>query len=291
MVYFLNMSHPANAMFQQRRLLIATMHGKEEVMASLLEKALGVVCVTPENFNSDSLGTFSGEVEREDDPLTTLRNKCKLAMEQFSCDLVVANEGSFGPHPVSMFLPADDELVMLMDAKNDLEIVARELSGATNFRGQEIKSEHELSDFAQRVHFPSHSIILRSGENDNRKIIKGIRDHATLSASFEELMQTYGSAFAETDMRAMHNPMRMKVIAAATEKLVAKIQSQCPQCHQPGFDVTDVQKGLRCLLCGLPTQSTLSYLSTCKKCSYTSEQKFPHGKTEEDPMYCSFCNP
>ena len=54
--------------FSGRKLLIATMHQKEKAIAGILEKQLGVKCVVPENFNTDLLGTFSGEVEREDDP-------------------------------------------------------------------------------------------------------------------------------------------------------------------------------------------------------------------------------
>ena len=60
-------------MFKGRKLLIATMHKKEMAIAPILEKALGVKCVLPENFNSDLLGTFSGEIERKDDPLLTAK--------------------------------------------------------------------------------------------------------------------------------------------------------------------------------------------------------------------------
>ena len=58
-------------MFQNRQLLIATKHNKERVIAPLLEEALGVTCVVNDTFDTDTLGTFTGEVERTLDPLAT----------------------------------------------------------------------------------------------------------------------------------------------------------------------------------------------------------------------------
>lgn len=277
--------------FQNRQMLIATKHEKEKVIAPLLEKDLGVKCFVPENFDTDVLGTFTGEIERKDDPLITLRNKCLLSMEKYNCDLAVASEGSFGSHPAIFFVHADDELLMLIDKKNDLEIVARELSTETNFNGSEITSEKQLKDFAKQIMFPSHSLILRNEKDSQKKIIKGISDWETLTNTYKELVQTFGSAYAETDMRAMHNPTRMKVIEKATQKLVAKIFSQCPQCGTPGFDITEVKRGLPCNSCGFPTDSSLSYVYVCRKCSHKVEKMYPNNKTSEEPMYCQICNP
>ena len=112
-------------MFKGRKLLIATKHDKEKVIAPILEKELGVTCFVAENFDTDVLGTFTGEVERKDDPITTARNKCLMAMELNNCDLAIASEGSFGPHPAIFFVHADDEMLLFIDKKNDLEIIAR----------------------------------------------------------------------------------------------------------------------------------------------------------------------
>lgn len=89
--------------FSHRSLLIATKHHKEKVIAPLFENALHVSCFVSDEFDTDSLGTFTGEISREDDALTTVRKKCLLAMEKNNCDLVIASEGSFGAHP-SVFL-------------------------------------------------------------------------------------------------------------------------------------------------------------------------------------------
>jgi hypothetical protein len=83
----------------------------------------------------------------------------------------------------------------------------------------------------------------------------------------------------------------LKVIERAAIKLVEKINSLCPNCSMPGFEITNTQKGLPCNQCNFPTQSTLSYIYTCKKCFFIKEEKFPKGKHTEDPMYCYVCNP
>lgn len=278
-------------MFKDRRLVIATMHGKEKVIAPLLERELGVTCIVPEMLNTDLLGTFTGEREREDDPLTTARKKCLLAMELTGCDLGIANEGSFGPHPSLYFIGADDELVLFIDKKNNLEIIAREISTETNFNYKEISHEKELLEFANQVLFPSHGLILRKSRQEHTDIIKGITDMDTLLDTFKTMASKYSKLGVETDMRAMLNPTRMKVIEIATKKLIEKIQSTCPNCQMPGFSITDATTGLPCDLCGSPTRSVLAYIYQCRHCSFSEEKKYPHQKQTEDPMYCDRCNP
>lgn len=278
-------------MFKGRKLLIATKHEKEKVIAPILERELGVKCFIVDGFDTDKLGTFSGEVERTDDPITTARNKCLMAMELANCDLVISSEGSFGPHPTIYFVPADDEFLIFIDKKNNLEIIARELSTETNFNGAEIKSEKELSDFAESALFPNHGLIIKNTKDDFTEIVKGITNHEHLKDTFKNFISKYGKAFIETDMRAMYNPTRMKVIEKAVVKLANKINSLCPNCDIPGFGITDVKQGLPCELCNFPTRSTLSYLYVCKKCDYKKEDKYPNGKYFESPTYCDVCNP
>ncbi len=277
--------------FKNRKLIIATKHKKELVIAPILEEHLGVDCFTDPSFDTDTLGTFSGEVERINDPLKTARLKCIKAMEINNCDLGVASEGSFGPHPTMHFASADDELLIFIDKKHKLEIVVRELSTETNFNGKTIHNEKDLLRFAELVKFPSHGIILKKSNSDTKDLIKDINTLPQLKQAYESIYQKYGNVYAETDMRAMYNPMRMHVIEIATKKLVDKILSLCPNCNTPGFGITDIKKGLPCDLCSLPTQSTLSAIYTCKQCHLEKEEFYPNDKKTEDPMYCDFCNP
>lgn len=278
-------------MFKGRKILIATKHEKEKVIAPILERELGVKCFIADDFDSDKLGTFSGEVERKDDPITTARNKCLMAMEIANCDLVISSEGSFGPHPTIYFVPADDEFLIFIDKKNNLEIIARELSTETNFNGAEIKTEKELSAFAKSLQFPTHGLIIKNTKDNFTDIVKGITNREHLKNTFKDFISKYGEAFIETDMRAMYNPTRMKVIEKAAVKLANKINSLCPNCDIPGFGITDAKEGLPCELCNFPTRSTLSYLYVCQKCFYKKEEKYPNGKYFESPIYCDVCNP
>jgi len=277
--------------FSNRKLLVATKHQKEKVIAPIFEKGLGVRCYVSDEFDTDALGTFSGEVSRKDDALTTLKKKCLLAMEKNHIDLVIASEGSFGAHPSVFFASADDELLMLFDAKNDLEIVVREISLDTNFKASTITNDIELMEFAQSVKFPSHALIVKPAENNYNKIIKGITDLESLKNYFTEFKNEYGSAYVETDMRANYNPTRMRVIEKTAQKLLKAVKSICPDCETPGFTVTKSIPGLPCNWCKTPTASTLSYLYVCKKCKFSKEEFFPHQKRTEDPTYCDVCNP
>jgi hypothetical protein len=278
-------------MFEGRKVLIATKHKKELVMAPILEKELAVTCFVSEQFDTDILGTFSGEIERKDDALTTLRNKCILAANASNSDLVIASEGSFGAHPSIFFAHANQELVMLKDFKNDLEIIAKEISLETNFNGQKIWTETELLTFAEKVNFPSHALILKDNDVSFSTIYKGLQSEEVLLEKFHVLLKKSGFVYVETDMRAKYNPTRMKVIEKATWQLIEKIKSLCPTCQTPGFDIIDAVSGLPCELCKNPTRSTLYYMYQCKKCDYNSKKMFPRGITYEDPTYCDTCNP
>ena len=279
------------SLFSNRKLVIATKHKKEKVIAPLIEKSLGVKCFVPEDFDTDVLGTFTGETERKDDPLTTLRNKCHMAMALTNCDLAIASEGSFGMHPSIFFAHADDEILMLVDKKNDLEIAARELSVDTNYDGSEVSAEDELVKFAKKAGFPSHGLVLRIQKDKVEDIHKGITDWDSLKRIYAQLIYRHDKAYVETDMRAMYNPTRMGVIEIAARRLVDKINSCCPQCGTPGFAVTGTKPGLPCGFCGLPTQLALAYVWSCVKCQFTKEESVPNEKNEADPQYCDHCNP
>ncbi|WP_426092225.1 DUF6671 family protein [Flavobacterium sp. DSR3-2] len=278
-------------MFKDRKLLIATKHHKEQVIAPIFEKGLDVHCFVPEKYDSDIFGTFSGEVERKNTALETVKAKCMAAMEEFDCDLGIASEGSFGSHPSIFFAQADDEFLIFIDKKNDLEIIARELSLETNFYGEKILTKEMLLDFANRIRFPSHAIILRTEAEDCTAISKGITVMSQLEDTFQHLMNVYGSVYAETDMRALYNPTRMGVIKVAAQKLLEIIKTECPSCKTPGFSVTDMKQGLPCSWCSAPTRSTLSFIYSCKKCFFSSEKMHPHQKITEEPGFCDSCNP
>lgn len=278
-------------LFKERKLVIATKHKKERVIAPLAELALGVKCIVGDKLDTDLLGTFSGEKARSDTPLQTAKLKCDMAMNLYDCDMAIASEGSFGPHPYIFGAVAADEVLFFADRKNKLEIAVRELSTETNFAGATVDTMDALRKFCEAVRFPSHAVIIRKSENDYEDMVKGISDWNLLEDAFLKLKPKWGSVHAETDMRALYNPTRMKMIGLTAKKLMDKIQCCCPDCGTPGFGVREAKPGLPCSLCGFRTQSTLSYIYGCNKCGCIKEEFYPHNKTTEDPMYCDVCNP
>lgn len=277
--------------FAGRKLVIATMHRKQQVLQPLLEEALGVECILPKIFNSDLLGTFSGEVEREWNPLDVAIKKCEAAMLETNTTLAVASEGSFGPHPYIGFIPADEELLVLVDKQYELIIKVKELSTATNFGGRVIYSKEDALAFAESVLFPSHALIVKKAKNNFTDIYKGIHDRENYLQIVSNFLTENGSAYVETDMRANFNPSRMLVIGEACKKLIAAIKHSCKNCGIPGFSITEVIGGLPCTVCGTPTRSTKAVIYTCEKCNYKEKVDYPNNKITEDPMYCDICNP
>jgi hypothetical protein len=284
-------------MFEGRRLLVATKHKKEEVIAPLFFDELGLSSFVIDDFDTDNFGTFTGEIEREGGPLETLRKKAQTAMAMVDVDLVVASEGSFGPHPSLYFVPAADEMLIFIDRKNDLEILAREVSTETNFASAEVSTEEGLLKFAEQSLFPSHALILSSPienvTNPTEKpfFFKGVTMQEELVDIYRDLRKKTKTVLVQTDMRAMYNPTRMKTIAKACHKLIRNIVSQCPSCVTPGYNVTDVLDGLPCSLCGRPTKSTLAHQYVCRRCGYKELRYYPNLKLEEDPTFCDYCNP
>jgi hypothetical protein len=277
-------------MFNNRKIVIATKHKKEQVIAPLLLHELNLNAITCTELDTDLLGTFSGEIERNLSPIEAAKQKCYLAMDQTQCDMAIASEGSFGPHPTLFFVNADDEILVFIDRKNDIEIIVRQVSTDTNFNGTEIVKKNELKLFAEKALFPSHGLIMRDKKDSIHEIIKGIDNWEMLQNTFDYFKAKYGSMYIETDMRAQFNPKRMEVIKQATQKLITKIKSACPQCQIPGFSIIDVKRGLPCKICNMPTESPIAHIYKCNQCAFTLIKEITE-KPFEDPMHCNFCNP
>lgn len=278
-------------MFQGRKLLVATKHQKELIIGPVLEKVLGVEVQLAQNIDTDTFGTFSGEIKRLDDALSTARQKCNAALANTHYDLAIASEGSFGSHPTLFFSQVNEELVLLVDKKNNREYFERVVSLATNSNQAQITSKEQLIAFAKQAQFPSHALILRKSATDFSEVNKGITNWDELLQIFNSLIKSSTTVSVETDMRSMFNPMRQAVIKQATEQLAKRLSNDCPSCNSPGFGVVSNESGLPCKACGLPTNATLKQVIICPFCSFSTSIQFPNNKMHEDPMYCNFCNP
>ncbi len=282
-------------LLSDRVIVLATMHAKEQAIAPILAQELGVDVIVPSDFNTDQFGTFTRDVNRPGDQLVTARAKAQRAMELLGKTVGIASEGSFGPHPAFPWVAANRELVLLLDQQQGLELVGDVLVTETNYRHTQVRTMAEAMEFAQRVQFPSHGLVVMSSAttHDPQQMMKGITTETQLAEAIAQLLphSPTGSVHLETDMRAMMNPTRMAAIAKATQELVRKLRQCCPQCNYPGFDVVERRPGLRCAQCHLPTPLIRVAVHGCQQCGHQQELLFPDGQELADPLHCSYCNP
>ncbi len=282
-----------SSLFKNRKLVIATMHQKERLMQPMLENDLGVKCLVLGDFNSDKFGTFTRDIKRSGDMLQAARAKLQVAMKMSGCDLGVASEGSFGVHDSMPFVQSNLELVLFIDKKNNLEIKGHHRTLDTNLDGKYVSTMDEAITFAKKCGFPEHGVIVRRSEKGKWFLYKDIQNIDDLKTAIKKVLSLpfTSKVFIETDMRAYKNPTRMKAIKKATEDLLQNIHSKCLKCESPGFMLTDVEKGLPCQVCSMPTALAKLEIYTCSKCQYEEKRKILKYGESADPGQCNFCNP
>ena len=290
-----NPSAQTNA-YQGRSVALATMHGKEAVIAEPFDTLLGLEVVVPETLNTDLLGTFTGEVERPGDMRATARQKALLGMQASGHALGVASEGAYGPHPVLPFMASGTELMFFIDTERSIEVVEVMVVPKTNFGSTTAATTDDILEFINRIGFPEHGLIVSPnapGTSGPATFRKGISDRATLDETILDMARRSddGRALVQTDMRAHVNPTRQDAIRSLAIRLAERLLCYCPACDTPGFGITSVEHGLPCELCKLPTRMTLHEIHQCPACSYEHTAPRPDGLTEADAQYCDRCNP
>ncbi len=169
--------------FRGRMLGVATIHGKEHVIGPELMRSLplsGFKAI--DGVDADRFGAFSGEVQRMLDPLATCIAKAKHGAEVSGMDLVIASEGSFGPYPPAPFMCCDEEVLVLFDARDGSLFTYAHVSLETVFGGESCRTWQEVSDFAERMKFPEHHLVVRTKEKwqQGDDLHKGISDRGRL---------------------------------------------------------------------------------------------------------------
>lgn len=269
------------------------MHKKEQVIQPPFFHLLKLQTITTK-IDTDLLGTFSGEVEREDCPSTCARKKCEQAMEAAKTTIGIASEGSFVPHPFIPFVNCDHEILCFVDKEHDFILYQSLLSTKTNYSGEVCSDFQQLKKLCDRALFPSHALIVRPNKSSQKKLItKGIQSYEMLEEVFAESCRISedGSAFVQTDMRAHMNPTRMELIKQLAESTAKRLATPCPACLTPGWGVVDVVKGLECEACGSETQMIRYEILRCSKCLYQENRQRIDGLLFADPQYCHWCNP
>jgi len=276
------------------RAVLATMHGKEQVIAPLALRFLGLHVELAQGLDTDSFGTFSREIDRAGSQIEAARAKIAAAFARSpEAHIGLASEGSFGPHPYLPFLPICREIVVLIDRSSGLELVGYHAGSETNFSHAVVDDVDAGRRFAERIGFPGHGIIVMGCKEGKPvpelALIKNATTWETLDQAIHSVLDGRPTAFVEADMRAHRNPKRMRAIKRAMIDLVRRALSQCPDCDRPGFSMTDRLVGLPCSWCRQPTLLTMAEIWMCVGCGYRQER--PVAAAAADPGNCDGCNP
>ena len=277
-------------MYNNIKIVLATKHKKEEAIQKPFEDAFNATIVVPSDYDTDQFGTFTGDIPRLNSAYDTVIKKAKEAASQYKFDYAIANEGSFGPHTTIYFSPADIELISFIDNKNDIVVIESEITTETNYAHRDITIADSYTDFLEKIKFGSHGLIVRSPDT-NTIIAKGITQLEELHSIVKSSFKNQSTIRLETDMRAMMNPTRMRIINKLAIKLVQRLQKKCSQCSTHGFGKTSVTGKLLCGSCGTKTELYKFKVQSCIKCDYQEFYPRADGFEYADQQYCPYCNP
>ena len=275
-----------------RQICLTTHHGKQRALARPFRAGLGASLFVAD-CDTDQLGTFSGEVERPADALSTCRHKAELGLEATGLSCGLASEGSFGPHPAVPLLTAGVELLLFLDRERGLEVVEQRLELRTNYSRFRLEPGADPAAWLQRIGFPSHGVIVRPEADPPVPCVKGIQSIGALEAAIAACRAAAPEQLLvlETDMRAHLNPTRMAAIRRLGFRLVRRLASRCPACSAPGWGRSGTRAGLPCGWCGSPTELVARELWSCVACDHTEERPRADERLQADPAHCPYCNP
>jgi hypothetical protein len=157
-------------------IILTTKHAKSIAIAPPFLETLGAT-VIEYIVDTDKLGTFSGEIERQGNSLECARKKCEWSLNKLGnkVEFAIANEGSFGPHPFIPFLACDHEILYFIDRKRDFHLHLSHITEKTNYRTETVNSLEALHKFANQASFPSHALIIQPNNKETKgPIFKGL---------------------------------------------------------------------------------------------------------------------
>lgn len=280
----------SGSVYAGRRIALLTQHGKEEVVAPVLDGVLGCRVERVSGFDTDTLGTFTRDIPRAGTQVEAARQKARVGMELSGLPLGLASEGAFGPDPMTGLFPWNVELLLFVDAERGIEVTGM-AQQATRFAHLLTDDWEAAAQFARQAGFPEHRLVVRPQGQDDARIEKGIDSWAALDAAFQRAgaQAENGRVFLEHDVRAHAHPTRREVIRLAAADLAARLNSHCPACGAPGFWVMERLRGLPCADCGAPTREIRADIHGCLKCEHR-ETRERVGVEHADPGRCDYCN-
>jgi hypothetical protein len=271
--------------------VLTTKHEKLPLIAPPFSELIGLQ-ISECKEDTDQLGTFSGEIERNLPPLETAIKKAKLGMDKAGVSLGLASEGSIGPDAEVGFFNSDVEYLVFVDASRDL--VISEVFRSFDIRAGSLVTEpgHQISNFLEKVDFPNHKLIVTANSSSKISPIKGIGTLDELESAIELTAKDSkdGKVLIQSDLRAHCSPSRQKNIKNVAALLAKRIATLCVKCQVPGWGRVDYERGLKCLGCReIKPNAIKREILGCSKCEHRELGDVI--REFLDPAHCDFCNP
>jgi hypothetical protein len=281
----------SSARYAGRQVALLTQHGKERVLAPVLEPALGCTIALVTGFDTDALGTFTRDKPRLGTQIEAARAKARKGMDLSGSPLGLASEGSFGPDPFTGLFEWNVEMLVWIDDELGIEVVGM-AQGPAHSSHLQTGDWSAVEAFATGVGFPAFQLVLRPDGADDPRIRKDLSDWPGLKDAFQACLaqSANGQVFVEQDLRAFANPGRMQYIAQAAGDLAQRLRSHCPACEAPGFWISERRPGLPCAACGRPTSSAFGEVWSCTRCAHRDERVRSDRRLAE-ARHCAHCNP
>lgn len=270
-------------MIVQPQIALLTLHGKAGQIAPVFKAAFGSDVVLTTDFNTDLLGSFTGEPPRQKTAQECAFEKANLGITLTGLNAGIGSEGSFGPSPYG-FGTFNQELIAYIDLKHNWRVVGR-FSGPIAVKSVDITAIKEAEHFLATV--PEGQGLVIKMLNNAHHLVKG------LSAADVAIMLPNwllnGALNISYDLRAHQCPARQSHIVKAAENLVARLQSMCPSCNAPDFWPDQFETGLPCEWCETPTEKIKSRTAHCQYCLHS--ETYSVVESFAQPDFCPRCNP
>jgi hypothetical protein len=282
-------SSPA-AHYRGRVAAMATKHDKATLVGPVLAEILELDVVEVE-VDTDTLGTFSGEIERTATPRDAAIAKARMGMDASGHRIGIASEGTIGPSRSVPFLLVCTELVVLVDDIRGIVITGTENGYDLVAVSEDVDATSNLTDLLRRAQFPAHAMIVSAIGASTPTVIKGIQDLVTLHAAVRTCTERspHGRAQVETDLRAHKCPSRRPIIGRAARDLANRAATACPACSTPGYGPVRNEIGVPCAWCGRKTDTVRARIHGCVFCPAEHSERVQVDLV--DPGHCTWCNP
>ena len=265
---------------------LLTQHGKQHQIQPGINQ-LGWNLIHTQGYDTDKLGTFSGEVARQLSPLECAQKKAEIACSLTQAEYGLGSEGSFSPSSFG-FGTANLEIIACVNRSGKLMAIGyHEALVMVDSITLTSAADDALEMYLNNLPEKQASIIMVAGT----PLAKGVCDKQRIASCLTSLPEHAFKQGVEVsyDLRAHLCPERQKNISAATNDLTKKLNAHCPQCGEIGFWPEHIEAGLLCQWCHQPTKVTKAHIAKCNHCGFHQYQ--PVEEEFANPQYCHYCNP